>query len=75
LERRANKYTLSYFMVARAKIILFAQQGLSNDETIMLSRQSPSAAETGVPVTPLEPAGQDACSNASVAALFNRIFA
>ena len=32
LERRANKYTLPYFMVARAKMILFAQQGLSNDE-------------------------------------------
>jgi DNA-binding CsgD family transcriptional regulator len=32
LERRSNKYTLPYFMVARAKMILFAQQGLSNDE-------------------------------------------
>jgi DNA-binding CsgD family transcriptional regulator len=32
LERRANKYTLPYFMVARAKMILFAQQGLSNDQ-------------------------------------------
>ncbi len=32
LERRANKYTLSYFTVARAKMILFAQQGLSNDQ-------------------------------------------
>src|SRR5271157_2138254 len=32
LERRANKYTLPYFMVARAKMILLTQQGLSNDQ-------------------------------------------
>jgi Winged helix-turn helix len=32
LGRRANKYTLPYFMVARAKMILLAQQGLSNDQ-------------------------------------------
>lgn len=32
LERRANKYTLPYFMVARAKMILLAQRGLSNDQ-------------------------------------------
>ena len=32
LQRRANKYTLPYFMVARAKMILFAHQGLANDE-------------------------------------------
>jgi Winged helix-turn helix len=32
LERRASKYTLPYFMVARAKMILLAQQGLSNDQ-------------------------------------------
>ncbi len=32
LEGRANKYTLPYFMVARAKMILLAQQGLSNDQ-------------------------------------------
>ena len=32
LEQRANKYTLPYFMVARAKMILLAQQGLSNDQ-------------------------------------------
>ena len=32
LERRSNKYTLPYFMVARAKMILLAQQGLSNDQ-------------------------------------------
>lgn len=32
LERRANKYTLPYFVVARAKMILFTQQGLSNDQ-------------------------------------------
>jgi Winged helix-turn helix len=31
-ERRANKYTLPYFMVARAKMILLAHQGLSNDQ-------------------------------------------
>src|SRR5580693_1900128 len=32
LKRRANKYTLPYFTVARAKMILLAQQGLSNDQ-------------------------------------------
>src|SRR5205085_7183043 len=32
LKRRANKYTLSYFTVARAKMILLAQQGLSNNQ-------------------------------------------
>ena len=32
LSRRAGKYTLSYFMVMRAKIILLAAQGLRNDE-------------------------------------------
>lgn len=32
LNRRANKYTLPYFMVARAKMILLATQGLDNDE-------------------------------------------
>jgi hypothetical protein len=32
LERRANKYTLPYFTVARAKMILLAHQGLSNDQ-------------------------------------------
>ncbi len=32
LERRANKYTLPYFIVARAKMILLAAQGLANDE-------------------------------------------
>jgi len=32
LLRRANKYTLPYFMVARAKMILLAQRGLSNDQ-------------------------------------------
>src|SRR5438552_15235125 len=32
LNRRANKYTLPYFTVARAKMILLAQQGLSNDQ-------------------------------------------
>src|SRR6266513_2654617 len=32
LERRANKYTLPYFIVARAKMMLLAEQGLANDE-------------------------------------------
>lgn len=32
LRRRAAKYTLSYFQVQRAKMILYAAQGLSNDE-------------------------------------------
>lgn len=32
LNRRAAKYTIEYFKVIRAKIILFAAQGLGNDE-------------------------------------------
>lgn len=32
LTRRAAKYTLPYFMVIRAKMILLAAQGISNDE-------------------------------------------
>ena len=32
LAKRANKYTLPYFAVSRAKMILLAAQGLSNDE-------------------------------------------
>ena len=32
LSRRANKYTLPYFAVSRAKMILLAAHGLSNDE-------------------------------------------
>lgn len=32
LNRRAAKYTLPYFRVIRAKIILLAAQGLGNDE-------------------------------------------
>ena len=32
LIRRANKYTFPYFKVLRAKMILLAHQGLSNDE-------------------------------------------
>ena len=32
LTRRANKYTLPYFQVTRAKMILLAHQGLSNGE-------------------------------------------
>jgi hypothetical protein len=32
LQRRAAKYTLPYFQVQRAKMILFAAQGLTNDE-------------------------------------------
>jgi DNA-binding NarL/FixJ family response regulator len=35
LSRRANKYTLPYFMVARAKIILLVAEGLDNDEIAM----------------------------------------
>ena len=32
LQRRANKYTLPYFQVVRAKMILLAAEGWSNDE-------------------------------------------
>jgi hypothetical protein len=32
LNRRAAKYTLPYFQVPRARIILMAAEGLSNDE-------------------------------------------
>jgi len=32
LQRRSAKYTLSYFIVTRAKMILLAAQGLGNDE-------------------------------------------
>ncbi len=32
LIRRANKYTLPYFMVVRAKMVLLAHEGLSNDQ-------------------------------------------
>ena len=32
LSRRAGKYTLPYFQVVRAKMILLAAQGLGNDE-------------------------------------------
>ena len=32
LQRRAAKYTLSYFQVQRAKMILYAAEGLTNDE-------------------------------------------
>src|SRR5947208_5394860 len=32
LEKRAGKYTLPYFQVQRAKMILMAAEGLSNDE-------------------------------------------
>ena len=32
LSRRANKYTLPYFEVARARMILHAAAGLANDE-------------------------------------------
>jgi Winged helix-turn helix len=32
LLRHANKYTLPYFMVVRAKMVLLAHQGLSNDQ-------------------------------------------
>jgi hypothetical protein len=32
LQRRAGRYTLPYFQVQRAKMILLASEGLSNDE-------------------------------------------
>ena len=32
LHRRASKYTLPYFQVQRAKMILLAAEGLTNDE-------------------------------------------
>lgn len=32
LQRRAAKYTLPYFQVQRAKMILMAAEGLTNDE-------------------------------------------
>ena len=32
LEARAAKYTLPYFQVARARMILYAAEGLSNDQ-------------------------------------------
>ena len=32
LTKRANKYTLPYFAVSRARMILLADQGFSNDE-------------------------------------------
>jgi hypothetical protein len=32
LERRASKYTLPYYIVQRARMVLLAAQGLSNDE-------------------------------------------
>ena len=32
LSRRANKYTLPYFEVVRAKMILMAASGMDNDE-------------------------------------------
>ena len=32
LQRRAAKYTLPYFQVLRAKMILFAAEGLTNDD-------------------------------------------
>jgi len=32
LQRRAEKYTLPYFQVQRAKMILLAAEGLGNDE-------------------------------------------
>jgi Winged helix-turn helix len=32
LQRRADKYTLPYFQVQRAKMILLAAEGLNNDQ-------------------------------------------
>ena len=43
LERRANEYTLSYFMVARAKMILFARQGVATENSVR-------SENTGVPI-------------------------
>lgn len=36
LRRRAGKYTLPFFMVVRAKMILLAAQGLNNDEIAVI---------------------------------------
>jgi hypothetical protein len=36
LSKRANKYTLPYFAVSRARMILLAAQALSNDEIFVL---------------------------------------
>lgn len=36
LQRRANKYTLPFFMVMRAKMILLAAQGLDNDKIALM---------------------------------------
>ena len=35
LRRRAGKYTLPYFQVQRARMILLAAEGLSNDQIAM----------------------------------------
>jgi hypothetical protein len=35
LQRRAGKYTLPYFQVQRAKMILLAAEGLNNDQIAM----------------------------------------
>jgi len=32
LDRRAKKYTLAYFLVQRAKIVLLAAEGVANNE-------------------------------------------
>ena len=34
LEKRAGKYTLPYFQVQRAKMVLLAAEGLSNGEIV-----------------------------------------
>jgi len=55
LERRAGKYTLPYFQVQRAKMILLAAQGLTNDQIAarldtrreMVSRLSARATSSG----------------------------
>lgn len=36
LQRRATKYTLPYFEVLRAKMILMAAQGMANDEIALV---------------------------------------
>jgi len=41
LRKRAAKYTLPYFQVVRAKMVLLAAQGLSNDEIVRLPGNPP----------------------------------
>jgi hypothetical protein len=41
LRRRAGKYTLPYFQVRRAKMILYAAEGMPNDEIAACLDTSP----------------------------------